>query len=149
MNETVMDDKVKETIDKQQEYVGKYLEELGANAAATTYTYDVVVSMGAAGAGFINVDFKQVGSSKVFAQFKGVPVGGVGGYTGWGQAWFNKPVEELIGVTAGFTFEMVGILGATCHVQITDAKTFIGNCSTGGVGIGGGAGAGAGSFNKC
>jgi hypothetical protein len=138
----VMENTVKEIIAKQQEFVSKYLG--GAGASATTYSYDCQVSIASAGGGYLNVDFKKNGS--VFAKFQGGFGGGIGGYTGWGKAWFDKPVEELIGQTAGFTVEVVGILGGTAHVQITNASNFIGNCSTGGVGIGAGVGAGAGKF---
>ena len=137
-----MENTVKEIIEKQQAFVSKYL--VGAGAPATTYTYDCQVSIASVGGGYLNVDFKKNGS--VFAKFQGGFGGGIGGYTGWGKAWFDKPVEELIGQTAGFTVEVVGILGGTAHVQITNASNFIGNCSTGGVGIGAGVGAGAGKF---
>ena len=56
--------------------------------------------------------------------------GGFGGYTGWGTAWFNAPVEDLIGKAGAFAVEVVGVIGGTAHVQIT-GDGFIGNCSTG------------------
>ena len=66
--------------------------------------------------------------------------GGFGGYTGWGKAWFNTPVEDLIGKGGAFVVEVVGIIkGGTAHVQIT-GDGFIGNASTGGIGAGGGIG---------
>jgi hypothetical protein len=142
MDNVVMDKNVKEQLDKHHTAVTQYLK--SADVAATTYTYDCVVSLAAAAGGFLNVDFKKDG--KLIAQFQGGYGGGVGGYTGWGTAWFNKPVEELIGQTAGFTVEVVGVLGGTAHVQITNVNNFIGNCSTGGIGIGAGIGVGAGSF---
>jgi hypothetical protein len=152
-----MDQQVQESLHKQQEIVKRYLENAHvastaaattatARAAATTYSYDCQVSIAAVGGGFLNVDFKKNGST--FAQFSGGFGGGVGGYTGWGTAWFNTPVEDLIGQGAAFTVEVVGVLGGTAHVQITNANSFIGNCSTGGVGIGGGVGAGGGTFKK-
>jgi hypothetical protein len=101
------------------------------------------VSLGSAGGGYLNVDFKKNGSR--FARFEGGFAGGFGGYVGWGTAWFNTPVEGLIGKSGGFTVEVVGILGGTAHVQIV-GDGFIGNCSTGGIGAGGGVGAGGGKF---
>ena len=136
-----MEKTVQEGVEKHQDFVKKYLE---GGAPATTYSYSCMVSIASAGGGFLNVDFKKDGS--VFAQFQGGFAGAVGAYTGWGTAWFDTPVEELIGQTAGFTVEVVGVLGGTAHVQITNASNFIGNCSTGGIGIGGGVGVGAGKF---
>ncbi len=117
-----------------------------ADATATTYAYDCQVAIAAAGGGVLTVTFKK--SGKEVAQFIG-GLGGAafGGYVGWGGAWFNTPVENLKGKGAAFTLEVVGILGGTAHVQMTDSSTFIGNCSTGGIGIGGGAAAGGGKFS--
>lgn len=142
MDDIVKDDNVKEMLNKHREASLKHLD--SDSATAKTYTYDCMVSLASAGGGYLNVDFKK--GNKLIAQFQGGYGGGVGGYTGWGTAWFNKPVEELLGQTAGFTVEVVGVLGGTAHVQITNADTFIGNCSTGGVGIGAGIGVGAGTF---
>lgn len=141
-----MEQQVKEAFDNQREVIEKHLEGLAEAATGTTYSYDCQVSIASAGGGFLNVDFKKNGST--FAQFSGGFAGGVGGYTGWGTAWFNTPIEDLIGKSAAFTIELVGILGGTAHVQITDGSGFIGNCSTGGIGIGGGVGAGGGKFSK-
>ena len=142
-----MDQSVKERVDEHHERVKDYLEKLNAGGAAalTTYSYDCTVSIGAAGGGYLNVDFKKNGSR--FARFEGGFAGGFGGYTGWGTAWFNTPIEGLIGKPGGFVVEVVGILGGTAHVQIT-GEGFIGNCSTGGIGAGGGLGAGGGSFKS-
>jgi hypothetical protein len=141
MDQDIMDQSAKESLGKHQESVRKYLE--SANAAATTYSYDCMVSLGGAVAGYLNVDFKKDGTR--IAQFQGGFAGGVGGYTGWGTAWFNTPVEKLIGKSAPFVLELVGALGATANVQIA-GEGFIGACSTVGVGIGAVAGAGVGSF---
>src|SRR5262245_55541137 len=153
----VMDQQVQEGLNKHQEIIKQYLENANAastaaaprgtpTAAATTYSYDCQVSIPTAGGGFLNVDFKKNGST--FAQFSGGFGGGVGADTGWGTAWFDKPVENLIGQGAAFTVEVVGVLGGTAHVQITNVNNFIGNCSTGGVGIGAGVGVGGGTFKK-
>ncbi len=141
-----MDQQVKEGLEKHQAIVKKHLESLSTavGAAATTYTYDCTVSVASAGGGYLNVDFKKSGT--VVAKFQGGFGGAFGGYTGWGTAWFSVPVEGLIGQSAAFTVEVVGVLGGTAHVQITNASNFIGNCSTGGIGIGGGVGVGGGKF---
>src|SRR5437868_8332794 len=102
-----MDQKVQE----QQDAANKFLES-GELRTATTYSYDCMVSVGG---GFLNVDVKK-GASKV-AQFSG-GFGGGGAYTGWGTAWCNKPVESMKGKSAGFTVEIIGILGGVAHVQI-------------------------------
>jgi hypothetical protein len=141
MDQDIMDQSVKESLGKHRESVKKYLE--SANAAATTYSYDCMVSLGGAGGGYLNVDFKKDGTR--IAQFQGGFAGGVGGYTGWGTAWFNTPVEKLIGKSAPFALELVGVLGGTANVQIA-GDGFIGDCTTGGVGIGAVVAAGEGSF---
>jgi hypothetical protein len=131
-------------VTKSQEIVKNYLESIdAANVAANTYSYDCMVALGSAGGGYLNVDFKKNGSR--FARFEGGFAGAFGAYVGWGTAWFNTPVEGLIGKLGGFAVEVVGILGGTAHVQIT-GDGFIGNCSTGGIGAGGGVGGGAGKF---
>jgi hypothetical protein len=141
-----MDQSVKDALAKRQEAVKKYLETVDpANPPANTYSYDCTVSLGSAGAGYLNVDFLKNGSR--FARFEGGFGGGFGGYTGWGTAWFNTPVEGLIGKAGGFTVEVVGIVVGTAHVQIF-GEGFIGDCSTWGVGAGGGLGAGGGDFKK-
>jgi hypothetical protein len=152
-----MDQKVKEAVEKQREAATKFLQSAGLQTAgpgvsaavpkiaATTYSYPCTVSLAVGVAGYVVVIFSKNGSP--FAKFEGGFAPGFGGYTGWGTAWFNKPVEELIGRTAGVAVEVVGILGGTAHVQIADVD-FIGNCSTGGIGIGAGAGAGAGKFSS-
>ena len=141
-----MDASIQEAVDKNKPLAEQLVARLGdAQNTAATYSYDCQVSVASAGGGFLNVDFKKNG--KKIAQFKGGFGGGVGGYTGWGTAWFDTPVESLIGKSGAFTIEVVGILGGTAHVQISDASTYIGNCSTGGVGIGGGVGAGGGKFS--
>ena len=141
MDQAIMDQSVKESLGKHQVSVKKYLE--SANAAATTYSYECSVSLGGAGGLYLNVDFKKDGTR--IARFEGGFVGGVGAYTGWGTAWFNTPVEGLIGKSAPFAVELVGVLGGTANVQIA-GDGFIGDCTTGGVGIGAGVGAGGGSF---
>ena len=139
-----MDQSVKEGLDQHQEVVRKYLEgATAADAAATTYSYDCTVSLASAAGGYLNVDFNKNGSR--VARFQGGFAGGFGGYLGWGTAWFNTPVEGLIGKAGAFAVEVIGILGGTAHVQITGTG-FIGNCSTGGIGAGGGLGAGGGNF---
>ena len=141
-----MDKNVKESLDKHQAVVKKYVESAAAtSAAATTYSYDCMVSLGSAGGGYLNVDFKKNGSR--VARFEGGFAGAFGAYVGWGTAWFNTPVEGLIGKAGAFAVEVIGILGGTAHVQIT-GEGFIGNCSTGGIGAGGGVGAGGGKFEK-
>jgi len=145
MDQSVMDDSVKTTLEKQKPIVKKYLEGAAANAAAATYSYDCTVSLASAAGGYLNVDFKKNGSR--FARFEGGFAGGFGGYTGWGKAWFNTPVEDLIGKGGAFVVEVVGIIGGTAHVQIT-GDGFIGNASTGGIGAGGGIGAVGGSFKS-
>lgn len=141
-----MDQNVKDGLEKHQEIVKKHLANVSASAgtAATTYTYDCTVSVASAGGGYLNVDFKKNGT--VVAKFQGGFAGAFGGYTGWGTAWFSVPVEGLIGQSAAFTVEVIGILGGTAHVQITNVNNFIGNCSTGGIGAGGGVGVGGGKF---
>jgi hypothetical protein len=105
-----------------------------------------MVSVAAVGGGFLNVDFKKNGVK--VAQFSGGFAGGVGAYTGWGTAWFNKPVESLKGQSGGFGLEVIGVLFGTAHVQMANAgEGWIGNCSTYGVGAGGGVGGGGGKFN--
>jgi hypothetical protein len=141
-----MDQAMKESVEKSQTAVKMYLEgRKAADVAATTYSYDCMVSLGSAGGGYLDVDFKKNGST--FAQFQGGFAGAFGAYVGWGTAWFNTPVEGLIGKAGAFAVEVVGILGGTAHVQIT-GDGFIGNCSTGGIGAGGGVGGGGGKFNK-
>ncbi|MDP5307175.1 hypothetical protein [Paracoccus spongiarum] len=137
-----MDSDVKERVQESQAAARSFLAGADAKALATS-TYDCTVSIGAAGGGYLNVDFKTNGNT--IAQFQGGFAGGFGGYTGWGKAWFNTPVEGLIGKSGAFVVEVVGIIGGTAHVQIT-GDGFIGNCSTGGIGAGGGVGAGGGSF---
>jgi len=133
-------------ITKSQEILKDYLENTdAANVAANTYSYACMMSVGVAGGGYLNVDFKKNGST--FAQFQGGFALGFGGYVGWGTAWFNTPVEGLIGKSGAFAVEVIGILGGTGHVQIT-GDGFIGNCSTGGIGAGGCVGAGGGKFVK-
>jgi hypothetical protein len=141
-----MDAKAKEGIEKHQQIIKRHFEDAGTapTAAAQTYEYDCHVSLAGIGAGYVAVNFSKDG--RQVAQFQGGFAPGVGGYTGWGRAWFNVPVEGLIGQTAGCGVEVVGVFGGTAHVQITDADKFIGNCSTGGVGIGAGVGSGAGKF---
>lgn len=140
-----METELKERVDAAQAAARDYLAAGDTQEAAATYGYDCTVSLGSAGGGYLNVDFKKNGST--FAQFQGGFAGGFGGYTGWGKAWFNTPVENLIGKSGAFVVEVVGILGGTAHVQIT-GDGFIGNCSTGGIGAGGGVGAGGGSFKS-
>src|SRR6476469_2080214 len=111
MDQSVMDYSVKTTLEKQKPIVKKYLEGAAANAAAATYSYDCTVSLASAAGGYLNVDFKKNGSR--FARFEGGFAGGFGGYTGWGKAWFNTPVEDLIGKGGAFVVEVVGI---TAHV---------------------------------
>lgn len=112
--------------------------------AAQTSTYDCTLSVASAGGGYLTIEFKTNGNT--VARFQGGFAGGFGGYTGWGKAWFNTPVEGLIGKAGAFVVEIVGILGGTAHAQIT-GDGFIGNCSTGGIGAGGGVGAGGGKFS--
>jgi len=140
-----MDQLLKDNLEKQKESAKKYLESIGPNSVATTYSYDCMVTLGSAGGGYLNVDFKKGGSR--FARFEGGFAGAFGGYVGWGTAWFNTPIEELIGKPGAFAVEVVGILGGTAHVQITGSG-YIGNCSSGGIGAGGGVGAGGGKFEK-
>lgn len=140
-----MDQAVKDAVDRHRDAASKYLEGAGKNAAAATFSYDCTVSLGSAGGGYIVVEFKKNGST--FVQFQGGGGGGFGAYTGWGTAWFNTPVENLIGKAGAFFCEVVGILGGTAHVQIT-GDGYIGNASTGGIGAGGGVIVGGGSFNK-
>lgn len=144
---TMANAQITETQDKKLALANELIASAsGANATATTYTYDCQVSIAAAAGGVLTVTFKTNGNE--VAQFIGGLGGAIaGGYTGWGKAWFNTPVENLKGKSAGFTLELVGVLGGTAHVQITDGSTFIGNCSTGGIGIGGGAAAGVGKFS--
>lgn len=139
-----MDSEVQEKVAELQAAVKDFLEKAGDEVSAKTYSYKCEVSTGAAGGGFLNVNF--IKNGKTFAQFKGGFVGGVGAYTGWGRAWFSKPVEQLIGELGAFALELVGILGGTAHVQIT-GKGFVGDCSTGGIGVGGGVAAGGGKFS--
>ena len=140
-----MDAEVKDRVESAHAAARDFLENTTADAAASTYSYPCTVTVASAGGGYLNVDFKKDGN--VFAQFQGGFAGAFGGYTGWGTAWFNTPVENLIGKAGGFVVEVVGILGGTAHVQIT-GDGFIGNCSTGGIGAGGGVGAGGGSFKS-
>jgi hypothetical protein len=134
-----MDHTVQEEVNKQREVVSKFLES-GELKTAQTYSYSCQVSLAGIAGNFLNVDFKN-GTS-----FSGGYGGGVGAYTGWGSAWSNKPVESMKGKSAGFTVEVIGILGGTAHVQIA-GEGFICNCSTGGIGIGAGVGAGGGKFS--
>lgn len=90
-----MDSEVQEKVAESQAAVKDFLEKAGDEVSAKTYSYKCEVSTGAAGGGFLNVNF--IKNGKTFAQFKGGFVGGVGAYTGWGRAWFSKPVEQLIG----------------------------------------------------
>ena len=62
MDQSVMDDSVKTTLEKQKPIVKKYLEGAAANAAAATYSYDCTVSLASAAGGYLNVDFKKNGS---------------------------------------------------------------------------------------
>jgi hypothetical protein len=140
---SIMELSLKQNLEKHQQVVKKYLESVDTANPAATFSYDCTVSLASAAGGYLNVDFKKNGSR--FARFEGGFAGGFGGYTVWGTAWFNTPVEGLIGKAGGFIVEVVGILGGTAHVQIT-GDGFIGNCSTGGIGVGGGIGAGGGSF---
>jgi hypothetical protein len=136
-----MDQNLKEAVDKQRSEASKLMES-GELAKAKTYSYSCQVSVAGIGANFLNVDFKNGVS------FSGGFGPGVGAYTGFGTAWCNKPVEDMKGRSAGFTIEIIGVLGGTAHVQIANADAgFICNCSTGGVGIGGGIGAGGGKFS--
>ncbi len=143
MGSDVMELDVQEQVEAANAAARAHLGAGPEKLASTTYTYDCMVSIGAVGGGFLNVDFKKNGST--FAQFSGGFGGGVGAYTGWGKAWFDTPVELLIGKSGPFVVEVVGVLGGTAHVQITGSG-FIGNCSTGGIGIGAGVGAGGGTF---
>lgn len=140
-----MDWNVKAGLEKHQQIVKKFLESVSASSAAdvATSTYDRTVSVASAGGGYLNADFKKNGN--VVAKFQGGFAGALGGYRGWGTAWFSVPVEGLIGQSAAFTAEVVGILGGTARGQITNANDFIGNCSTGGIGARG-AGVGGGKF---
>jgi len=131
-------------IQKSQEIVRQYLESTdAATIDANTHSYSCRVHVVVAGGGFLAVDFAKNG--KDFAQFTGGFALGAVAYTGWGTAWFNTPVEGLIGKAGAFTVEVVGVIGGTGHVQIT-GDGFIGNCSTGGFGIGASVGVGGGSF---
>lgn len=144
-----MSDIVEKDLKKHQTIINQHLEKVGdaSAASATTYSYPCTVTVAGAAGGILVVEFKKDG--RVFAQFKGPTAGAIfGGYTGWGTAWFNKPVEELIGQSAAFVVEVVGVLGGTAHVQITNADNFIGNCSTGGIGAGGGLSTGGGTFSR-
>ena len=51
MDQSVMDDSVKTTLEKQKPIVKKYLEGAAANAAAATYSYDCTVSLASAAGG--------------------------------------------------------------------------------------------------
>lgn len=73
-----MDQALKSSLDKQRAAVANYLEGTDATKiAATTYSYDCMVSLGSAGGGYLNVDFKKNGSR--FARFEGGFAGAFGG----------------------------------------------------------------------
>jgi hypothetical protein len=139
-----MDQQAQDSLTKHKESVNKYLQSADiAKVAANTYSYDCMVAVAGVGGNYLNVDFKEGGS--LVAQFQGGFAPGVGGYVGWGKAWLNTPVHGLKGKAAGFTIELVGVLGGTAHVQIF-GDGILGACSTVGVGIGAATGAGGGAF---
>ncbi len=117
-----------------------------ADATVTMYSYDCQVAIAAVGGGVLTVTFTKNGNE--VAQYIG-GLGGsvVGGYVGTGSALFSTPVESLKGKSAGFALEILGFWAGTAHVQMTDASTFIGNCSTLGIGIADGTAAGGGTFS--
>jgi hypothetical protein len=144
-----MEPQVKEAVDKQREFIKTYLEGTGSlerAGAAQTYIYDCTASLAGIGGNYLAVEFKRNGAR--FALFEGGFGPGVGAYTGWGSAIFNQPIENVMGQTCPFTIEIIGILGGTCHVQITNFNNFIGYIPTSGIGIGGGVGAGGGTFKQ-
>lgn len=139
-----MDSEVKQKVEESQAAAKAFLESAGDDVSAKTYSYKCEVSIGAAAGGYLNVNFLKKG--KIIAQFQGGFAGGsVGAYTGWGKARLSKRVQDLIGETAPFFVELIGVLGGTGQVQIT-GKGFTGTCSTGGIGVGAGTGFGAGKF---
>ncbi len=155
-----MEPKVKEAVDKQSEFIKTYLQRTNAGvgasadaasgeaarAAAQTYIYDCTVSLAGVGGNYLAVEFKRNGAR--FALFEGGFGPGAGGYTGWGSAIFNMPIENVMGQTCPFTIELIVVIGGTCHVQITNFNNFIGYIPTSGIGIGGGLGAGGGTFKQ-
>ena len=142
MNESVvLDREAKAAVDKHRAAAKKWVEK--PDALAETYSYDCWLSLAGLAATYLSLDLKRGGTT--FEQFQGGFAPAVGGYTGWGTAWFNVPVEQLVGKNAGFSVEIVGIVGGTAHVQIF-GDDFVGAASTDGVGIGAGFGTGAGAF---
>jgi|LakMenEpi03Aug12_release.lakeMendotaPanAssembly.Ray.scaffolds.fasta_scaffold1028758_2 hypothetical protein len=131
-------------IQEKSNALAQELIEAVASGSATAYSYKCRITTGVVGAGYVHVQFSK--GDHVVAEFKGVPILGVGGYVGWGTAWSNAPVENMKGKKAGFTMEFVGVLGGTAHIQITNLESFTCNGSTGGIGIGAGVSSGPGEF---
>jgi hypothetical protein len=146
MNVIVMEDEVKENLDRHQQRIDTYLNNIGvsAQAVATIYTYDCSVTIGNTDDSVLVVQFKK--EEAICVIFESVIVGAIGAYMGQGTAWFNKPIAALMGQSAGFTVELLGALGGTAHVQFSNVENLIGNCTTGGIGIGAGIGTGIGKF---
>jgi len=113
-------------------------------ALAPSYTYDCTLNLSVIGGGLLVVEFRH---AKVgIAALEGNKVGEIGGYTGWGTAWFNAPIESLIGQSARVSIELVETRNRTVQVQISRAGIVIGGCTTHGIGIGCGSGAGFATF---
>lgn len=113
----------------------------GRRDRAGRYVYDCQVTISRSEGSYLTADIKRRG--RVVCTFNGPVVGRVQGYTGWGTASFDTPVEELIGRPGRFEVEV----GGTTRVQIFDGRHYLGGCSVGGVGIGDGSGTGGGSFD--
>lgn len=117
---------------------------MSETALASPYSYDCSVAISVIGGGVLIVEFKQ--DKSVIAMLKGSRLGEIGGYTGWGTAWLNIPVEELIGQPTEVRVELVVTQKSTAQVQFIQAGIVVGGCSTRGVGFGCGLGSGQGEF---
>ncbi|WP_214323671.1 VapA/VapB family virulence-associated protein [Nonomuraea sediminis] len=131
------------TLEIAQEFPEKVSDPVKESLAATEQSkYTVRVLMG----GFFTVDL-DIWFLDTDYIFSGVAGGiALGGQATWGTAWFNYPIEKIIGWDARF---QVTYWTATTVINFWGMRgEIIGSIVAGGLGIGGGLAGGQGTFKR-
>jgi Rhodococcus equi virulence-associated protein len=115
--------------------------------AASQYSYPVVVAVGGLLYMVIDVTFQSDDKSRNVGSFQGHAGGlAVGGGVGGGTAWFNYPIEQLIGKDARFQANFAAV---ATNINLWDMSgNVIGSIVAGGIGVGVGIVGGQGSFSS-
>jgi Rhodococcus equi virulence-associated protein len=115
--------------------------------AAAQYSYPVVVAVGGLLYMVIDVTFQSDDKSRNVGSFQGHAGGlAVGGGVGGGTAWFNYPIEQLIGKDARFQANFAAV---ATNINLWDMSgNVIGSIVAGGIGVGVGIVGGQGSFSS-